>query len=571
MRYRLPVLVVVVMAAFVMLSPLHAGSIHDAVKACDTNRVNFLIKINSAAARETLEDGITPLHIAASKNDRRIAEILLEGGADLNARTSNGSTPLHWAAMANAREAVELFVARGADVKAKTIDGLSVMEVARAKNAFDVVNLLDAGQKQDGAATAGKDASYPKAMALLEKGDGAAAFDLFMQLFRRNPGNVEINLALGQAAFVAGKYSHATLAFERLIRMDPANDRARLELARSYYAAKQYGLSRDEFEKVLARNPPDNVKKNIRDFLELIRKTEKRSGFGAKAEMGMFYDDNVNVGPNSSVIQTSLQDLTITLDDSSLPIKSFGQYLAAGAWGHYDPGRKGKWVMTANGTVYKSWLKKDARNRETLYAGINAGVQRGEQKYLVRIPAKAEHLALGGSGLMNIVGVAPSYMRSLGESRAWYMTVQATLESRKYVSLADRDGPYYALGCEFGRYFKNPAAMVSGGVNAFFENTETGAYRNKGGEMTLNGEIGTVWKMVAYGRVRYKIAQYAEPEPLSPADRRDNQLQATLGLRRPISESWALDVNIQRTSNNSTFDLHEYRRNVMTIGASYVY
>jgi|GEM_PF-2021655 len=568
--FHLPVIFLIIGVVFANLSSLFAGQIHDAVKSGDANTVRSLLKSDSTVAKTPQEGGVTPLHLAMTVRSRVIAEMLLAAGADVNAKTANGATPLHWAVIANSRDMAAWLVEHGADIALRTNDGLTALDIARLKNYSDVAALLSAGRKEN-AGVARVDSRFAEATKAMEKGDGAVAFGILMQLFREHPGDPELNLALGQAAFVAGKYSHATLAFERLVRMDPENDRARLELAKSYYAARQYSLSRDEFETVLAHNPPPNVRKNIGAFLALIEKTEQRSGFGARLDFGLFNDDNANIGPNSSVIETSLQNMTITLDETSLPIKSFGQYLATGVWGHYDPGRKGRWIITWNGTGYKSWLKKEVKNRETLYAGINAGVQRGEQKYLLRIPAKVEYLALGGDRLMNIYGIAPSYMRSIGNSRAWYMTAQAAVESRKYATLVDRNGPYYALGCEIGRYFKKPAAMMSGGINAFYENTEAGAYRNKGGEVSLNGEIGTICKIVAYGRLKYRIARYAEPEPLAPEARRDNQLQATIGFRRPVAESWSVDVNYQRTSNNSTFDLHEYRRNVVTIGASYIY
>ena len=64
--------------------------------------------------------GSTPLHTAARKNAHQTAEVLLEYGADLNAKDDNaGSTPLHLAAMENAHQAAEVLLNHGAQITAR--------------------------------------------------------------------------------------------------------------------------------------------------------------------------------------------------------------------------------------------------------------------------------------------------------------------------------------------------------------------------------------------------------------------------------------------------------------------
>ncbi|KAI0400342.1 ankyrin repeat-containing domain protein [Xylaria palmicola] len=60
--------------------------------------------------------GTTPLHMAAAGNYPRIAEYLLERGADINARDYNGCTPIYKACVENHPQVVSLLLTRGADV-----------------------------------------------------------------------------------------------------------------------------------------------------------------------------------------------------------------------------------------------------------------------------------------------------------------------------------------------------------------------------------------------------------------------------------------------------------------------
>jgi ankyrin repeat protein len=60
------------------------------------------------------------LHLAADKNHKDIAALLLAKKADPNARSNTGWTPLHCAADYGFKDIVELLLANKADVNAKT-------------------------------------------------------------------------------------------------------------------------------------------------------------------------------------------------------------------------------------------------------------------------------------------------------------------------------------------------------------------------------------------------------------------------------------------------------------------
>ena len=77
-------------------------------------------------------EGYTPLYLASEgeyPKDCSVLRLLLERGADVNARTKVGSTPLHMASSRGALEIVRLLLEYGADVEAKDDDGQTAIHL----------------------------------------------------------------------------------------------------------------------------------------------------------------------------------------------------------------------------------------------------------------------------------------------------------------------------------------------------------------------------------------------------------------------------------------------------------
>ena len=80
----------------------------------------------------------SPLHSAAYEGHKKIAELLIAKGADVNAKGYDGSTPLHSAT----KEVVELLIANGADVNAKDDNGETSLNWAIFKGKTEIADLL---------------------------------------------------------------------------------------------------------------------------------------------------------------------------------------------------------------------------------------------------------------------------------------------------------------------------------------------------------------------------------------------------------------------------------------------
>lgn len=92
------------------------------------------------------DQGFAPLHSAVATDagaaTAEIVRLLLEAGADPNAKSHEGGTPLHSAAFTGDLEIAELLLAYGADPNATDPKGLTPLDVARDRRNVEVAALL---------------------------------------------------------------------------------------------------------------------------------------------------------------------------------------------------------------------------------------------------------------------------------------------------------------------------------------------------------------------------------------------------------------------------------------------
>jgi ankyrin repeat protein len=123
------------------------GAKLDLFETCATGnleRVETLVKENAGVVNAFAPDGFFPLGLAAFFGHRAIVEFLLKNGADVNAAARNAQkvTALHGAVARRDVEIVKMLLEGGADANAKQEHGFVPLHDAAANGNLALVQLL---------------------------------------------------------------------------------------------------------------------------------------------------------------------------------------------------------------------------------------------------------------------------------------------------------------------------------------------------------------------------------------------------------------------------------------------
>jgi ankyrin repeat protein len=86
--------------------------------------------------------GIPVLHSAAGNGHKAVVQLLLENGANIEARSESEATALHWAAYGDHDTVVQLLIEKGANVEAKGGRGETALHQVAKYGHSNVVRLL---------------------------------------------------------------------------------------------------------------------------------------------------------------------------------------------------------------------------------------------------------------------------------------------------------------------------------------------------------------------------------------------------------------------------------------------
>merc|ERR1712086_1048903 len=125
-----------------VLPEAEAISLHEAAKNGDIRGVCLVLNWTMASVDTKGEYGYTALLWAARKGHTKIAQILVDAGADVDSKGNTGYTALLWAAHKGHTKIAQILVDAGADVDSKDNTRKTALDYAKQFNRTQIVQLL---------------------------------------------------------------------------------------------------------------------------------------------------------------------------------------------------------------------------------------------------------------------------------------------------------------------------------------------------------------------------------------------------------------------------------------------
>ncbi len=110
------------------------------------------------------------------------------------------------------------------------------------------------------------------AQQLMSKSSAGEAYEMLIKHEAEFAGDPKYDYILGVSALDSERAGYAVLAFQRTLAVAPRFLGARMDLARAYFRLGAYSDAEQEFSEIKQYNPPHNIKRSIRKYMDIIAK-----------------------------------------------------------------------------------------------------------------------------------------------------------------------------------------------------------------------------------------------------------------------------------------------------------
>lgn len=421
-----------------------------------------------------------------------------------------------------------------------------------------------------GAAASKRYDTFQQGLIYFDSGNYEDAYNLFLNAFKAEPGNTNLNFYLGRAAFEIGNYEMALMAFERILIAQPESIRIKLEMARTYYQLGMRDSARQYFEEVLAAKPPDAVSRNIEIFLADIARAEKRHFFSGQIAAALDWDDNVFAAPANDIVDTTIGE--VALQGKSAKPRSDFLFNTTGILNHRYQPPDSPYSWASMGAAYNALYFKESE-LDTLFLGFNTGPEIHSKSYVLRLHGLVNYLEfdwdrfLRSAGAEMIIGVLfnPSTL----------LNISSKYENKIYYQVDDRDSNNFNLRAE--SIFLFGANRIGVAVGGEIEDAQNDVYSYNQAGALINYERILPYDLMLFGYYEYRYRVFEGDQPLFDQKRRDNLHYAGAGLSKTIWRSYdfrqnlSLRFNYRYTRSDSNIELYEFDKNVASASLAFTF
>ncbi|MBB1485537.1 surface lipoprotein assembly modifier [Oceanospirillum sediminis] len=407
--------------------------------------------------------------------------------------------------------------------------------------------------------------------ALTEQGKSKEAYDMALQWLQDLEGQPLFDFYFGIAAVDSGYAGEGTMALERVLMVHPENDRVRLEYARGMYLLEDNETAKKEFNEVLEKNPPKAVSIKIRRYLALIEKREQLYKTTTKlyAEAVIGHDSNLNSAPEDQLNRVELTQESLGKGDTYVQMKAGASVT--------KPLDKQHSLFAKADINQKLYEKEDDFNNSSLNVtgGWRYKLDRDDRFQLL---TGAQNYRTDGDTFRNMFSISGDWSHNISNTLAvstyltasrftypdnsvsWRDSVQISGGGNLYTTLPIWHSPILFANAFYGEETPDDITTVSKA------SVEKEFY---GGSLGL--QLPVTDENIATAAIIYQDAQYQGRDWLYGVRRHDKYKALNFSWRYLFSKNLSFSLNASFIDNDSSIELYEYDRDVVSFGVKYEY
>jgi outer membrane protein len=403
------------------------------------------------------------------------------------------------------------------------------------------------------------------AQALIRKGDFSAAYLLLEPLEVARAGDAEYDYLLGVAAVESNHLTRGAFALERVLAINPNDQEARAEMAKAHYLLGETEASKTEFNNVLQQNPDEKTKKTIESLLTAIQKAEgTTTTYAAYLDFGLGWDSNVSSVPNITSIAVPLFGGTFQLGDTALAKSDNFANLAAGISFRHPFTKQLSVFGGVSGTNHLNGSETAFDNSNL---DFNAGLQYVQDKNNLTFALQDSHFDLDAEGFRHAYGGSAQWIYNINAYNQGGVYTQYT--RLNYTGNSSRNTDRTIVGINAGHAFQGDSkpvlfASYYGGRDVA-RNEDVNALSQDVLGLRLGGQLDFKDQWQVFSTFSYELRENDHKDPAFLKVRKDNQYDASLGLRYYPSRNWTIKPQISYTKNDSNIELNSYDRSIASV------
>jgi hypothetical protein len=414
----------------------------------------------------------------------------------------------------------------------------------------------------------------PQTNGLIEKERLENDVNTYFELFRKDPGNPEVNHNLGCIAFERGDYDTAISAFEGVLIDQPEAAGEKLDMTGRFYNHSSSGISEQYFGDVPAQNSSEAVGMNLSKKLQAIKTSRKEHFISAKISLGLDLDDNENAErekPDMGIRTTLGNVMTVTVDRP----ERTQMYTSTATVNYlYKPqNSQFSWKMT--GTSYNAVYRHDDTLNVSL-SDFKAGTSIGRDKLIWEIYGISNRLNLDYGRFLSTYGAGSSLILTL--TPRLLLNLDGKIKRKNYFTDHSKDAENVSFSLSPVLTYGRNRLSLSLGMEYENAREDANSFARFNGKATYEASLPFSSRLIVC--YLYQETGYRDIYPLFSMKRDDTVQYFTSGFTKAASlwkssasnKEMALNMSYTYTRSDSTIDdLSTYTKNVLSAGMSMVF